>query len=320
MHSKTYLGIDLGGTKIEITALDESGNQLYQARAATPQSTPQSTPTNNINRPTEQSTFQYINILQNIKKLVDRCEAELNLSNLPLGIGIPGALSQQTGLVKNANTICLIGKDLVNDLSALLDRPIKVENDANCFALSEALDGAGKNFNSVFGVILGTGVGGGWVINNNLHIGANTISGEWGHNPLPWPSALDDPQQSCYCGKLGCIETYLSGPGFSKQTQLQFNLDLDCPEIIKKIPVNEFAEKSYYLYVDRLARSLATVINIMDPDAIVLGGGLSNIDRLYNDVTTLWQKYIFSDTVNTKLLKNTLGDSSGVRGAAWLNK
>jgi fructokinase len=316
MDSKIYLGIDLGGTKIEIAALDESGTQLYQARISTPQPPPAS----NAISLSEHNNFQYINILQSIKQLVDNCEAELHLANLPLGIGIPGALSQETGLIKNANTVCLIGKDPAGDLSVLLKRTIKIENDANCFTLSEAIDGAGKNHESVFGVILGTGVGGGWVINNRLHIGANAISGEWGHNPLPWPSALDEPKQRCYCGKQGCIETYLSGRGFSRQTQLQFNLDLTCPEIIKKIPENEFAAKSYQLYVDRLARSLATVINIIDPEIIVLGGGVSNISSLYTDVTSQWHKYIFSDSVNTKLLKNTFGDSSGVRGAAWLNK
>lgn len=314
MHSKTYLGIDLGGTKIEIVALDEFGSQLYQARIVTPQ------PAINIIHTSEDYNPQYTNILNSIKELVDDCEAQLNLTNLPLGIGIPGALSQQTGLVKNANTVCLIGKDFVNDLSSVLKRTIKIENDANCFALSEAVDGAGKHYKSVFGVILGTGVGGGWVINNKLHIGPNAISGEWGHNPLPWPSALDEPQQRCYCGKQGCIETYLSGPGFSTQTQLQFNLDLSCPEIMQQTSRNELAKKSYHLYTDRLARSLSTVINIMDPEVIILGGGVSNIDSLYEDVTSLWHKYIFSDTVNTKLLKNTFGDSSGVRGAAWLNK
>jgi fructokinase len=311
-HSQTFLGIDLGGTKIEIVALNNNGIQLYKARTPTPSINTSI----NINN----NEHQYTEILSTIKQLVDTCESKLNQTQLPLGIGIPGALDQQTGLVKNANTLCLIGHDLLNDVSTLLNRPIKIENDANCFALSEAIDGAGKKYSSVFAVILGTGVGGGWVINKTLHIGANAISGEWGHNPLPWPTDLDEPQQACYCGKLGCIETYLSGPGFSRQTQLQFNLSASCPDIIQQMSHNPLAQNSYRRYVDRLARSLASVINIMDPQVIILGGGLSNVDSLYTDVPKLWQPYIFSDTVNTSLLKNEYGDSSGVRGAAWLNK
>jgi fructokinase len=304
-HSQVYLGIDLGGTKIEIIALNTIGECLYRTRIATPASN---------------TSNQYQQIQLAIKSLVDDCEQHLQLSNLPVGIGIPGAISQSTGLVKNANTICLIGNNLSTDLKNTLNRPVKIENDANCFALSEALDGAAESANCVLAVILGTGVGGGWVINKKLHLGSNAIAGEWGHNPLPWPSEKDEPKQTCYCGKSGCIETYLSGPGFSQQTQLQFDLSASCPEIIKSIHSNSLAKQSYDLYVDRMARSLANVINIMDPDAIVLGGGVSNIDSLYIDVPNIWGKYIFSDTVNTRLIKNKYGDSSGVRGAAWLNK
>lgn len=319
-HSQVYLGIDLGGTKIEIIALDTTGQTLYRTRVATPLAP-------NIELKTQQEhvsdaskDIQYQHILHAIQSLVDDCEQHLKLFNLPVGIGIPGAISQVTGLVKNANTVCLIGNNLNKDLQAKLHRPVKIENDANCFALSEALDGAGQSSNCVFAVILGTGVGAGWVINKSLHVGSNAIAGEWGHNPLPWPSAQDEPLQDCYCGKHGCIETYLSGPGFSKQTNLQHQLLASCPEIVASIHNDNRAKQSYEMYVDRLARSLATVINIMDPDAIVLGGGVSNIDSLYTDVPKTWGKYIFSDSIKTKLVKNQYGDSSGVRGAAWLNK
>ncbi len=305
-HTNTRLGIDLGGTKIEIIALDDQGKCLYRTRTATPINT--------------DSETQYNQILSTIQTLILNCEQQLDCFNLPVGIGIPGAISQTTGLVKNANTTCLIGKDFLGDLTKRLNRIIKIENDANCFALSEATDGAGQGLNSVFAVILGTGVGGGWVINQKLHIGSNAISGEWGHNPLPYPSEQDKPKQTCYCGKLGCIETYLSGPGFCRQTQLQFNYQASCPDLMTNPDSNQTANKSYQLYVDRLARSLAGVINIMDPNVIVLGGGVSNVSSLYQDVTAVWGKYIFSDSINTQLLKNRHGDSSGVRGAAWLNK
>jgi predicted NBD/HSP70 family sugar kinase len=207
---------------------------------------------------------------------------------------MPGSLSRVTGLVKNANSTCLIGHDLKGDLEMALDREIRIENDANCFALSEAMDGAGQEDEVVFGVILGTGVGAGIVIRGEVLVGPNAIAGEWGHNPLPLPRDEDLPLPDCYCGRKGCIETYLSGPALAKD---QGNLDR---------------------YEERLARSLAGVINILDPDVIVLGGGVSNIDRLYESVPRLWKPYVFSDDVATKLAKNVHGDSSGVRGAAWL--
>lgn len=312
-HSSVFLGIDLGGTKIEIIALNENGQTLYRTRTATPSSN---------HHPSD--TQQYQAIITTICTLVTQCETQLNQFDLPLGIGIPGAISLKTGTIKNANTVCLIGQDLASDLSDQLNRSVKIENDANCFALSEAVDGAGKDMNTVFAVILGTGVGGGWVINKYLHIGSNAIAGEWGHNPLPFPSDHDLPKQTCYCGKAACIETYLSGPGFSQQTHLQFQYKASCPEIIEasthtRHPFHQAAKKSYQLYVDRLARSLASVINIMDPDVIVLGGGVSNANALYEDVKRVWHPYIFSDSINTQLVKNVHGDSSGVRGAAWLN-
>ncbi len=306
MTADTFIGIDLGGTKIEIVALDHTGIERYRTRTATPK----------IQSPQQ----QYDAILDCITKLVDQCEKKLGLTNTPFGIGIPGSESKDTQLIKNANTTCLIGKPFRHDLSQQLARPIQLENDANCFALSEAIDGAGQGQTSVFAVILGTGVGGGWVINQQLIVGPNHICGEWGHNPLPWQTRHDLPLQTCYCGKQGCIETFLSGPGFSQQTQLQFQLSMSSQEIIRQRSCHLLAQQSYEYYVDRLAKSLASVINVMDPDVIVLGGGLSNIESLYEDVPKVWGQYVFSDSVKTQLRKNQYGDSSGVRGAAWLNR
>jgi fructokinase len=302
MLKKEYrLGIDLGGTKIEITAMDTSGQLVLRQRIPTPAN-------------------HYPTLLDALSQLVEHTERELGVENCPLGIGIPGAISPSSGLIKNANTTCLIGHALHLDLGARLQRTVKLENDANCFALSEAMDGAGAGFQSVFAVILGTGVGGGIVINGRLLNGPNAISGEWGHNPLPWPQTADQPAQRCYCGKQGCLETYLSGPGFARQTQLQFNLNGNSRELLAQQAAGDaVAQQAYVAYVDRLARGLASVINILDPQVIVLGGGMSNIDSLYQDVPARWGQYVFSDTVNTRLHKNQHGDSSGVRGAAWLN-
>lgn len=302
MSKKEYrLGVDLGGTKIEITALDERGQLSLRKRIPTPAN-------------------HYPTLLETLSQLVTDTEAELNVSGCPLGIGIPGAISPATGLIKNANTTCLIGQALHRDLGARLKRTVKLENDANCFALSEAMDGAGAGYASVFGVILGTGVGGGLVINGQLLNGPNAISGEWGHNPLPWPGSTDLPAQTCYCGKQGCIETYLSGPGFTRQAAAQQGLSGNSREIIALYQAgNAAAQQAYGAYVDRLARALATVINVVDPHVIVLGGGMSNITSLYQDVPARWGRYVFSDTVLTRLVKNQHGDSSGVRGAAWLN-
>lgn len=306
MTSHVLLGIDLGGTKIEIIALDANGNSLYRTRTHTPK------------HPDHAAQYQLI--IEAITQLVETCEHQLDIHSAPLGIGIPGSEASATGLIKNANTTCLIGKPFRHDLSKALKRDVSIENDANCFALSEAVDGGGQHHNSVFAVILGTGVGGGWVINQQLIIGPNHICGEWGHNPLPWPSPHDEPKQECYCGKHGCIETYLSGPGMAEQSHLQLGLTLNSHEIIAQRSSNPRAQTSYEQYVERLAKSLASVINIMDPEVIVLGGGLSNIDGLYQDVPKVWGEYVFSDEVKTTLVKNQFGDSSGVRGAAWLNK
>jgi len=305
-HATPLIGIDLGGTKIEIIALAPSGETLHRTRIPTPKA--------------ENPTHQYQAIITAIKTLILDCENTIQHTHLPVGIGIPGAISPKTGLIKNANTTCLIGKDFKQDLELALQRNVKIENDANCFALSEAVDGAGKAGRSVFGVILGTGVGGGIVINKHVHIGANAIGGEWGHNPLPWPNDADQPAQACYCGKKGCIETYLSGPGMSIQAQQEINRKVTSHSIFESRHQESEFQLVYEKYIDRLARSLASVINIMDPEIIVLGGGLSNVDSIYQDVPAIWEQYAFTDGLNTLLLKNQYGDSSGVRGAAWLNR
>lgn len=293
------LGIDLGGTKIEIIALDETGEALHRKRIATPQNDYQAT-------------------LQVIKELVDYAEAKLQKIDT-LGICTPGAISPQSGLLRNSNSVCLNGKPFKEDLEALLSKKISIANDANCFALSEAVDGAAKEAESVFGVIVGTGVGAGIVINGKVLMGANAIAGEWGHNPLPWPNEDEHQGLSCYCGKKGCIETWLSGTGFSRNFEKNHQQALSAEEIVARAAQGDVVcEEAMSLYEDRMARSLSHVINILDPDVIVLGGGMSNVNRLYSNVPKLWDKYIFSDYVSTKLLSPAYGDSSGVRGAAWL--
>jgi fructokinase len=267
------IGIDLGGTKIELVALDAPGREMLRKRVPTPQG-------------------DYAATVGAVVSLIENAEKGLK-ATAAIGIGIPGALSRATGLVKNANSTCLIGHDLKGDLEKSLKREIRIANDANCFALSEAVDGAGKGAEVVFGVILGTGVGAGIVVRGEVLTGPNAIAGEWGHNPLSLPRDADLPLRACYCGRRGCIETYLSGPALQKDP------DMD-------------------RYEERLARSLAGVINILDPDVIVLGGGVSNNDRLYGNVPRLWRPYVFSDQVATRLAKHVHGDSSGVRGAAWL--
>ena len=267
------LGIDLGGTKIELIALDDAGREIFRQRVPTPQG-------------------DYEATLRTVSDLVFEFESNSKKTS-SVGVGIPGALSRATGLVKNANSTCLIGHDLKGDLEKALGREVRIENDANCFALSEAVDGAGKGAKVVFGVILGTGVGAGIAVNGEVLVGPNAIAGEWGHNPLPLARKEDLPLPDCYCGRKGCIEAYLSGPALQRD-----------PDMGR--------------YEERLARALAGVINILDPDVIVLGGGISSIQRLYANVPVLWQAYVFSDQVATKLLPPVHGDSSGVRGAAWL--
>jgi len=273
------IGIDLGGTKIEGIALDDAGRALLRRRVQTPQG-------------------DYGGTVDAIAVLVRAIEVEVG-DRVTVGVGIPGALSRVSGLVKNANSTCLIGKPLQANLEAALARPVRLANDANCFALSEAVDGAGKGARVVFGVILGTGVGGGIVVDGRVLEGPNAIAGEWGHNPLPQPDDADLPLRPCYCGRAGCIETYLCGPALEREGGVA-------------------SETAIARYEARLARALAGVINLLDPDVIVLGGGVSNVERLYANVPRLWRAHVFSDHVATRLEKHVHGDSSGVRGAAWL--
>jgi fructokinase len=293
------LGIDLGGTKIEIIALDDQGKERLRRRVATPQG-------------------NYPATLQAIARLVEEAEAELGQRG-SVGIGTPGAISRATGRLKNSNSTHLNGQPIVQDLEALLQRPVKISNDANCFALSEATDGAAAGAEVVFGVIIGTGTGAGIVVNGQVLTGPNGIAGEWGHNPLPWPEADELPGHECYCGLRGCIETFLSGPGMMKRHRDATGETLSSAEIVARAEAGDAAcERSLQAYENRLARSLAHVINILDPDVIVLGGGMSNIGRLYSRVPEIWGQWVFSDRVDTRLVKHHFGDSSGVRGAAWL--
>ena len=293
------IGIDLGGTKIEIIALDSNGHTLLRER----------TPTPNDN---------YRDIIRTTAELVSNVEERIGKRGT-IGVAIPGAVSLVTGKIKNSNTICMIGKDFENDLVSALKRPVRICNDANCFTLSEAVDGAGQGAEVVFGVILGTGVGGGITVNGKILTGVNAIAGEWGHNPLPWPRTDELPGPACYCGKHGCIETFLSGPGIAMDYKIMTGSGIDPREIMEQsVNGDTSAELALDRYFDRCARSLANVINIIDPDIIVLGGGLSNITDLYTKVPELWTQYVFSDRVDTLLKPAQHGDSSGVRGAAWL--
>jgi len=293
------IGIDLGGTKIEGIALDEKGRELLRRRVATPVGDYQAT-------------------VAAIAALVRDIEQQTGQRGT-VGVGTPGAVSRATGRIKNSNSVCLIGQPLGEDLAALLARPVRLANDANCFALSEATDGAAADAETVFGVIIGTGTGGGIVVRGHVLEGPNTIAGEWGHNPLPWPRDAERPGPACYCGKNGCIETFLSGPGLARDHAQETGQTLAAAEIAQRAEQGDaVCNATLERYEDRLARALASVINILDPDVIVLGGGLSNIARLYRNVARLWGIYVFSDRVDTRLLQAKYGDASGVRGAAWL--
>ena len=298
------IGIDLGGTKIELLSLDSLGVIMDRRRVPTPQG-------------------KYEETLRAIRDLVYASESSLDLtsvSDLPsVGVGIPGAISPSTGLVKNANSTCLIGKPLEKDLMDCLGRPVRIANDADCFTLSEAVDGAACNARIVFGVILGTGVGGGLAINKSIVRGPNAITGEWGHNPLPWPDHEESPGPLCYCDRHGCIETFLSGPALCRDATNKGGAWKDAKEVAEAaldgcIRAQECLER----YTGRLAKALASVVNIVDPDAIILGGGLSNIKSLYAGVRSTWGDYVFTDSVATQLYAPMYGDSSGARGAAWL--
>ena len=293
------LGVDLGGTKIEIIALDASGEVRLRHRVDTPKG-------------------EYTATLEVIAGLVTDAEQRLGCS-ASLGICTPGAVSPATGLLKNSNSVCLNGKPLLQDLQQRLQRDIRIANDADCFALSEATDGCAAGAASVFGVIVGTGTGGGLVINGQLLAGPNAIAGEWGHNPLPWAKDSELPGPDCYCGNSGCIETWLSGPGMERDYQQVAGRSLPSAIIAEQDKQGDAAASACLdRYIGRMARALASVINIVDPEVIVLGGGVSNIDRLYLDVPGQWGRYVFSDRVDTRLVKPLFGDSSGVRGAAWL--
>jgi fructokinase len=293
------LGIDLGGTKTEILALDPKGVECFRQRVPTPQG-------------------DYAAILRTIATLVESAERTLGASG-SVGIGTPGSISRATGLLRGSNSVCMNGKPITRDLEQVLGREIRITNDANCFALSEASDGAGRGFDVVFGVILGTGVGGGIVVGGRVLDGPNAIAGEWGHNPLPWPRDDERPGDPCFCGHNGCIETFLCGPGLERDHVRATGEALTTHEIVDRVRRGDAASAATLgRYEERLARALAHVMNILDPDAIVLGGGLSNIESLYVDVPKLWGSWVFSDRVDTHLLKHVHGDASGVRGAAWL--
>jgi fructokinase len=299
MTARFRIGIDLGGTKIEAAAVDRLGVVRVRRRIAAP-------------------TGNYRATIEAIAALVGAIEQQIG-ETASVGIGMPGTISPITGLVKNANSTWLIGRPLQRDLESMLGRPARLANDANCFALSEATDGAAAGVETVFGVILGTGVGGGIVIGGRILVGANAIAGEWGHNPLPWPRPDEIPGPACYCGRSGCVETFLSGPALAADHGRHGGRHLSAPEIADFSGRGD-AECGATLgrYMDRLARGLALVINLIDPDVIVLGGGLSGISALYEQVPLLWGRYVFSDNVVTRLLPPVHGDSSGVRGAAWL--
>ncbi len=326
------IGIDFGGTKTEIICLDaRNGKELYRQRVPTPRD-------------------DYAATVKTFKSLVEQAEATLGMTGT-VGIGIPGTVVPETGLIKNSNSVWCNGQPMQKDTSVALNREVRMENDANCFAVSEATDGAGANKALVFGVIIGTGCGGGLAVNGAAHRGVNSIGGEWGHNPLPYPHpAITDskplfdifeqapatadklhdeyfqplavseyPGPLCYCGRRGCLETWISGTGFKNDYRRVTGVEKSTHDVIAEAERGDaIALAARSRYVDRLSRALAQVINIMDPDAIVLGGGMSNVAALYTEVPARWARYVFSDSVKTPLLKALHGDSSGVRGAAWL--
>ena len=292
------IGVDVGGTKLEVIAIDHDGREVLRRRMATPRGS-------------------YEGTLDAIRTLVLEAESEVGPSTV--GIGMPGTISPATGLVKNANSTWLNGQPFGRDLMRVLDRELRLANDANCLALSEATDGAAAGASPVFAVILGTGVGGGLAVHGQIVVGVNAIAGEWGHNPVPWPTAGEWPGPPCYCGRTGCIETLLSGPGFEADHAEQLGIRLRGVEIVAAAEAGDAAAAATLArYEERLARCLAAIINVLDPEVIVLGGGLSNIDRFYLSVPRLWEPFVFSDRVDTRLVRAQHGDSSGVRGAAWL--
>lgn len=296
------MGVDLGGTKIEAVALDGHGAVRDRRRVPTP-------------------AGDYAATIECVAALVAAVERACGLVEgaAPVGVATPGTLSRATGRMRGANSVCLNGMPLKRDLEARLGRVIGFANDANCFAMSEATDGAGQGSAIVFGVILGTGVGGGLVVDGRLVDGAHGIAGEWGHNPLPWPADDERPGPACFCGRSGCIETWLSGPGLVRDCALTHEGIAGVPEIAARAADGDAScEAALARYEHRLARSLAHVINLLDPDVIVLGGGLSKLARWVDSVPRLWSQWVFADQVETRLVRALHGDSSGVRGAAWL--
>ncbi len=293
------IGVDVGGTKIEAIALDEHGATLGRERVATPQG-------------------DYEATVAAIAGLVARLEAAAGRRGT-VGVGTPGAVSPATGLMKTANSVCMNGRPLAEDLARALGRPVRVANDANCFALSEASDGAAAGAEVVFGVIVGTGTGGGLVVHGRPVTGVNALAGEWGHNPLPWPTAEEWPGPPCFCGKTGCVERFLSGPGLREDHQRVTGAALEPREIVTRAAAGEAAARATMeRYAERMAKALAALIHVVDPDVIVLGGGMSNVAWLYDEVPRRWGRWVFSDRLDTALRPPLHGDASGVRGAAWL--
>ena len=292
------IGVDLGGTKTELIALDDAGVERHRVRVATP-------------------ADSYDAIIACVRDLV--LGAERMLGKASVGVGTPGALSPATGLLRNANTVCLNGRPLDRDLSAALSREVRIANDADCFALSEATDGAGRDAEIVFGVILGTGCGGGVVVRGQLLRGASAIAGEWGHNPLPWPEPSELPGPACYCGKRGCIETFVSGPAVSRDLVAHGGDAIDVQEIASRASRGQSRElAALERFFARVSRGLATIINVIDPNVIVLGGGLSQLSGIEDAIAARLPAHVFSDGVASRVVRATHGDSSGVRGAAWL--
>ncbi|MCK6479666.1 MAG: ROK family protein [Planctomycetes bacterium] len=293
------IGIDLGGTKIEALALAPGGREAFRRRVPTPRG-------------------DYAGTVRAIAGLVAAADAAAGERGT-VGVGIPGVISRRTGLVKNANSRCLIGHPLESDIAAAVGRPVRLANDANCFALSEASDGAAAGARVVFGVIVGTGTGGGVVVDGRVLDGANGIAGEWGHTPLPWSEPGEHPGPACWCGQRGCIETFLSGPGIARDHAERTGEALEAGEIGRRASAGDAGcAATLARHAGRMARALAGVINLLDPDVVVLGGGVSNLPHLYEDVPRLWGRWIFSDAVDTRLVPPAHGDASGVRGAAWL--
>ena len=298
---KHRIGVDLGGTKMEVCVLNQEGAIIHRERTPTPKN-------------------DYEGTLRGLRDLVLKAQSTFSIDpQTPVGIGIPGAVSPATGLIKNSNTLVLIGKPLDKDLSRLLQRPVRLANDANCFALSEAIDGVAKNYQSVFGVILGTGCGGGLVFDKKIIVGRNAIAGEWGHCALPWANSEEWERGACYCGRKLCNEMFLSGTGIHRDHLVRTKESKTVQQIVEAYRHGDLgARQTMRSFFDRLSRSLSQVINLFDPDAIVFGGGVSNVTEIYSEIPKYLKKYVFSDAIDTQFFQAQYGDSSGVRGAAWL--